>query len=520
MTHLSGNESVTLPTELVQQSYPYHFPQATRKTMSESEMSSTQESLQPKLDQLECHFTWNIKKDDLVLTDILNRLEEQVKMGRGGEQGVARTHCSLGYVKFLLGLKEVALTHLLKSETLIKENLGENCDKTLIVTYGNFAWINYHMKNYTECESYLMKLQKIKETFPTEFSSVPEVLGEKGWAYLKISRKYYDRAVEVFQKAVELDPENSEWNAGYATALYRIETSTRTESCTVDSPAIKQLRQALDINPDDDTLRVLLGLKLLLCSKKVMNESEKLMETALNGSPDDPHVIRYVGKYLRNQGSVDRSIALLMKALESAPNSGFIHHQLAMCYKNKKITLQKEQDRGNRSEVNYARNQCIYYLEKATSLKDSFIFAMCELALQYGERGDMSKADKLFDRTFKTAREKNDSVHVVHYYYADFQKYSKRREDFAIEHYKKCLKMNPHSSEGEISAKKLMIIAQRCIRVNPADWKANEILGLIYHLKGEMFGDTKRYAATSDNEDDDEYISNLSECFKECAING
>ncbi|XP_067225326.1 interferon-induced protein with tetratricopeptide repeats 11 isoform X2 [Chanodichthys erythropterus] len=458
-------------------------------------------------------------------------------MGRGGEQGVARTHCSLGYVKFLLGLKEEALTHLLKSETLkeealthllksetlIKENLGDSCDKTLIVTYGNFAWINFHMKNYTECESYLMKLQKIKETFTTEFSSVPEVLGEKGWAYLKISRKYYDRAVEVFQKAVELDPENSEWNAGYATALYRIETSSRTESCTVDSPAIKQLRQALDINPDDDTLRVLLGLKLLLCSKKLMNESEKLMETALNGSPNDPHVIRYVGKYLRNQGSVDRSIALLMKALERSPKSGFIHHQLAMCYKNKKITLQKEQDRGNRSEVNYARNQCIYYLEKATSLKDSFIFAMCELALQYGERGDMSKADKLFGRTFKTAREKNDSVHVVHYYYADFQKYCNRREDFAIEHYKKCLKMNPHSSEGERSAKKLMIIAQRCIRVNPADWKANEILGLIYHLKGEMFEDTKRYAATSDNDDDDdddEYISNLSECFKECAING
>ncbi|XP_051769962.1 interferon-induced protein with tetratricopeptide repeats 5-like [Ctenopharyngodon idella] len=487
-----------------------------------SEMSSIQDSLQPKLDQLECHFTWDIKKDDLVLTDILKRLEEHVKMGLGREQGVARTHCSLGYVKFLLEHKGEALTHLLKSETLIKENLGDNCDKTLIVTYGNFAWINYHMKNYSECESYLMKLQKIKETFPTEFSSVPEVLGEKGWAYLKFSRKYYDRAVEVFQKAVELDPENSEWNAGYATALYRIETSTRTESCTVDSPAIKQLRQALDINPDDDALRVLLGLKLLLCSKKLMNESEKLMETALNSSPEDPHVIRYAGKFFRNQGSVDRSIDLLMKALERSPNSGFIHHQLAMCYKTKKINLQKEkrQDRGNRTEVKNARNQCIFYLEKATSLKASFIIAMCELALQYGEKGELSKADKLFGRTFETAREKNDSVHVVHYYYAEFQQYSKRCVDFAVKHYKKCLTMNPHSSEGEGSAKKLMIIAKRCIKVNPDDWKANEILGLIYQLKGEKYGDTKSYAATSDNEEDDEYHSNLSECLKGCTING
>ncbi|KAK7122857.1 hypothetical protein R3I94_019839 [Phoxinus phoxinus] len=483
-----------------------------------SEMSSIQESLQPKLDQLECHFTWNIKKVDLVLTDIVNRLEEQIKMGLGEELGVARSHCSLAYVKFLLEDKEAAHTHLLESETLIKKNLGENCDKTLIVTYGNFAWINYHMKNYTECESYLMKLQKINETFPTQSSSVPEVLGEKGWAYLKFSRKYYDRAVEVLQKAVELDPENSEWNAGYAKALYRIEPGT---FCTVDSPAIKQLRLVIDDNKDDDASRILLGLKLLLCSKKLMNESEKLMETALNGSPEDPHVIRYVGKYFRNQGSVDRSITLLMKAVKRSPESGFIHHQLALCYKTKKINLQKEKrrDKGSKTEVNEARDMCIYYLEKATSLKRYFIFALCELALQYGERGELSKADNLFQRTFKTAAEKNDSVHVVHYFYAEFQQYSNRCEDLAIRHYKKCLEMNPHSSEGERSAKKLMNIAQRCMKVRPDDWKANEILGFIYQLKGEMFGHTKSYSATSDSEEDDEYDSNLSECLKGCTIN-
>ncbi|KAK2876613.1 hypothetical protein Q8A67_020709 [Cirrhinus molitorella] len=471
-------------------------------------MSSIQESLQSKLDQLECHFTWDFKKEDLVLTNILNRLEEQAKMGLGGEQGVARTHCSLGYVKFLLGRKEEALADLLKSETLIKEKLGVNCDKTLIVTYGNFAWINYHMKNYTECESYLMKLQKINETFSAEPSSVSEVLGEKGWAYLKFSRKYYDKAVEVFQKAVELDPENSEWNAGYAKALFRIEPGT---SCTVDSPAIKQLRQTIDIEPDDDASTVLLAVKLLFCSKELMNESEKLIEKALNGSPDNPHVIRYVGKYFRNQGSVDRSIALLKKALEKSQNSAFIHHQLAMCYRTKKINLLKEKREVNWNEVNNARNQCISYLEKATSLKGSFVIAMSELALQYGEKRDLPKAEKLFEKTFKTAREKNDSVHVVHYYYAEFQQYSNRCMDLAISHYKECLKMSPHSGEGDRSAKKLKNIALRYISDDPNHWEANEILSLIYQMKEEMFGDIKSYAATSGNEEDDESLNNLFE---------
>ncbi|NP_001306199.1 interferon-induced protein with tetratricopeptide repeats 5-like [Danio rerio] len=299
-----------------------------------SEISFIPDSLKKKLDQLECHFTWDIKKDDLDFTNLLNRLEEQDKLDLGSEEGAARAQCSMGYLKFLLDCKEEALTHLSRSEALIKENFADNNDKALIVTYGNFAWINYHMENYTECERYLKKLQNMYETFPIESSAVPEVLGEKGWTYLKFSRKYYDKAAEVFQKAVELDPTNSEWNAGYAITLYRTETSQP----TIDSPVIKQLRKAIDLNPDDDALRVLLGFKLMNCSKELMKESEQLVETALNQSPEHPDVMRYVGMYLRDQGSVDSSIALLEKALERSPNSSFICHQLATCYEKKKFT--------------------------------------------------------------------------------------------------------------------------------------------------------------------------------------
>lgn len=55
-----------------------------------------------------------------------------------------------------------------------------------------------------------------------------------------------------------------------------------------------------------------------------------------------------------------------------------------MCYKNKKIKLNKEK-RG-KSEIDDIQNQSIYHLEKATRLKPSFIFAMSELAVQYGEK--------------------------------------------------------------------------------------------------------------------------------------
>lgn len=93
------------------------------------------------MDQLECHFTWGVEKDEVDIADLVIRLEEQAKLDLGREEGAARAQCSLGFVKFLIDRKEEALAHLLNSEKLIKENLGDNCDKTLIVTYGNFAWV-------------------------------------------------------------------------------------------------------------------------------------------------------------------------------------------------------------------------------------------------------------------------------------------------------------------------------------------------------------------------------------------
>ncbi|KAK9980402.1 hypothetical protein ABG768_000013 [Culter alburnus] len=436
-------------------------------------MSSSQDSLKMKLDQLECHFTWDLNKDDLDLHNLPSRLEEQVRLDLSG---AARALCSLGYVEFLLEHTQEALINLLESERLVKEN--PNCEKSLIVTYGNLAWVHFHRENFLECQSYLEKLEEIMETLPTEPSSVPEVLHEKGWAFLKFSQKYYPQAVDVFQVAVERDPDNSEWNAGYAHALYRTEPGI---SCTVDSPAVNQLRRAIDLNPDDGVLKVLLAIKLLSCPKSFMNEAEKLVETALNESPDHPDVLRYAAIFYRDHGSVDSAIEILKKALKST-NSYFIHHQLGVCYKTKKIILNKEKQ--DKSEIDKARNQSIYHLEMATQLKPSCIVAMSALAVQYGERGDPKDRERPFD----TAEKNNEHLNTVNFDYAQFQLYSKRCEDSAIKHYKECLTMYPRTGESKNSAWKLKRTADKRKSCNPDDQTAKEILGLLQltvekHLK-------------------------------------
>ncbi|XP_056627534.1 interferon-induced protein with tetratricopeptide repeats 10 [Triplophysa dalaica] len=457
--------------------------------------------LRTKLDQLECHFTWALKKDDMDL----NRLDEQFKLDVEKKENPTQIYNALAYVKFLQGFQEEALSNLMTSLKLYKECHEEEFNKSLIVTYGNLAWINYHMKNYTECESYLQKVLKINENMSSESSSVPEVLGEKGWTFRRFSFKYYEKSKECFKKALDLEPEVGKWNAGYAIALYRTEYG---EFTIENSPVIKQLRRAIETNPDDDVLKVLLALRLVMY--KSYEEAERLVEAALERSPDHPHVLRYAGQFFNNKGSMDRAIALLKNALELSPNTSFIHHQLALCYKMKKIQLlQKGNHHVRGPEVQQIRDQIIYHLEMATTHATGFIKAMSDLALHYGEQHDVSRAEEMFQMTFETAKEKNDNLHVVHFHYAEFQFHCKRDEVLAIKHYMECRKMNPGSYEGKRSENNLKRIAEKRINKNTQDGEAYGILGFIHKEKGEKTQAIECYEKALSYGENDEYLTNL-----------
>ncbi|KAK3559437.1 hypothetical protein QTP86_013502 [Hemibagrus guttatus] len=418
-------------------------------------MSSTEGTiLEDELRKLECHFTWELEKEELDLTDLLNRLEQHVDFKLGDNAGLAQTYNSLGFVKYLLGSPQDALTFLQKCVEITKEYWDNDCDKWLIVAYGNLAWLQYHMKCFSESESYLEKIRSIAQKFPdSPLGFHHEVLGEKAWAFFKFSRKYYNQAKDCFEKALELEPRNVQWNCGYAFVLNRIETHGFGVPKLL---TIKQLRKAIEVNPDNDELKALLAVKLAESTE--YDEGEKLMEEALEGSPNAPNVIRYVAKFLRSYGSVERSIALLKRALEKSPTSGFIHHQLALCYKRKKNDLQREGCQNTSKagdEIQRLRSQCIYHLDKATEFKCGFIVAMTELANQYSEDGKLDRAEELFQQTLQIAEEKNENLQYIYLSYAEFQQYKKRSLSDAITYYMECLKIDKNTTNGKKSDKHL-----------------------------------------------------------------
>uniref|UniRef100_UPI00398F898B interferon-induced protein with tetratricopeptide repeats 1-like n=1 Tax=Pristiophorus japonicus TaxID=55135 RepID=UPI00398F898B len=158
-------------------------------------MSNTQKDLlKVSLDWLQCHFTWGPQKENIDLDDMKYRLQDSIQ---AGVKYQARSYNHLAFVNCLQGNCEEAIQNLKEAEKILRENHEHEFEKRSIITYGNYAWVYYHMGQLTEAQSYLDKLEMICKQFTdgSQYTAlIPEVYGEKGWSLLKCGRKYYEEA--------------------------------------------------------------------------------------------------------------------------------------------------------------------------------------------------------------------------------------------------------------------------------------------------------------------------------------
>ncbi|KAM6896909.1 interferon-induced protein with tetratricopeptide repeats 5-like [Xenentodon cancila] len=484
-------------------------------------MSDGSNDLLSRLQQLQSRFTWDLQKIDLDLENLSTRLQEQIDLQLGSSSALARSCSFLAYVRYLQGQPEKALPLLTQAEQKIRECYGEESERRLIVTYGDLAWLMYHTADQRQAYIYCQRVQDILSKHPTGSSTVlhPEVYGEKAWTYFKFSRSYYPKAIDLFLKALELQPDDSEWNAGYAIALYRTEERVpKTNEDVEDSPVVRQLCRALEINADDGVLMSMLALKQVACGNH--QKAEGLVERALKIAPDNPHVIRYIGKYLRIQGETDRSIDLLTRALKRSP-SAFIHHQLGLSYKQKKISEQMRRP-PNRQKVQEWRCQSIRHLEEALKIKPSFVLALADLGLMVGEEQDFCRAEELFQHGLKMLPKSSEkSLHQVFYQrYGDFHFYHTKSEADAITNYIQALQILPKTWEGKQSAKvpayfspqKLKQIAEKRLNKDHDDGQAYALLAQVAKAEGDKKKAEEFYEKALDCDGNEaEYLSALCE---------
>ncbi|XP_078060426.1 interferon-induced protein with tetratricopeptide repeats 5-like [Mustelus asterias] len=441
-----------------------------------------------KLDQLQCHFAWAPQKENIDLDDMKQRLECIIELNLKDQD---RSYNQLAFVNCLQGNCEEAIQNLQEAERILGENNEDKSGAGIIVTYGNRAWVNYHMGQLTEAQSYLDKLETVYHPFPnaSQFSAmIPEVYGEKGWSLLSSTAEYYEEAKECFKKALEEDPDNIEWNFGFATALVRLEDCSSNPENSEFSEYMNQLRRVLELDPGHAEAKVLLALKLQDLNQK--EEAFTLVEQALQKSPDLPFVIRYVAKFLRREGAVDKSIELLKKALEITPNCSFLHHQTGLCYKNKLLQLIKNPRCRNLRDPVFQQkialiNQCKQHFGEASILKQSFIIAKLAFAEICAMNEEYREAKEIYKTLLELENITLENKQEKYFGAGKFEFFHKNSESNAIKYYLEGIKIQHNSRAREWCRTTLVKMAEKQRYRNLRDTKVFSSWGIMHTLDGD-----------------------------------
>ena len=445
--------------------------------LSPSNMSeeSHKSHIHDSLDELRCHFTWELDIKDKHIHDLEIKISETEFRDPIYSIGM---HNLLAYVRHLKGQQDEALQSLKEAEALIQ---SEQLSKRSLATWGNCAWLHYHRGSLAEAQVYLDKVEKVCKEFSSPFRyrlECAEMDCEEGWALLKCGGGNYKQAMACFAKALKVEPENPEYNTGYAVVAYRQDLDDNFIS-------LEPLRKAVRLNPEDPYLKVLLALKLQDLGEHV--EAEAHIEEALSSTSCQSYVIRYAAKYFRRKHRVDKALHLLNRALQASPSSGYLHYQKGLCYKQQISQLRTSRNRQPRRQDNVQElaQQAIHEFQETLKLRPTFEMAYVCMAEVQAEIHQYEEAERNFQ---KALNNKTLVAHIeqdIHLRYGRFLQFHKQSEDKAITLYLKGLKVEEKSFAWRKLLTALEKVAERRVCQNVHLVESTSLLGLVYKLKGQ-----------------------------------
>ncbi|NWI73103.1 IFIT5 protein, partial [Dryoscopus gambensis] len=438
-------------------------------------------SLKTSLLQLECHFTWTLLKQHVSLESLEETVVDHIKFV---------TECNvidyniLSYVCHLKNSNEEALRNLKKAEEAVQKLYPGEIARRSLVTWGNYAWIYYHMQRYKEAQTYVSRVENsCKKLSSTAHGKIqlPEIYAEQGWASLRFGNNYFERAKNCFENALKSEPDNPDFNAGYAIAMYRLETLAE-RYCEEMRPCLEALKRALELNPKNTTIMALLALELQRLKR--VNEGERYIEEALQITPDFPVFLRHAANFYRRKGEVDKAAEILKKALALTPKSVFLHHQLGLCYRFKILQL-KRTGYAPQEKVENLIQLAIFHFKTVVEKKPTFISARSDLANTYALGKRYEEAEEIFQEVLQINNLSCGEKQEIYFNYGNFQHFHMNSESKAIKYYIEGLKMEKDSFGRKKCREAVETLLKRKIRSGLGDATDIGTLGLVHSLNGE-----------------------------------
>ncbi|XP_041516606.1 interferon-induced protein with tetratricopeptide repeats 2-like [Microtus oregoni] len=379
------------------------------------------------------------------------------------------------YINHLRGQNEAALKCLEDAERFIKKQYPDQVEIRSLVTWGNYAWVYYHMGQLSKAQAYLDKVRGVCEKFSSPYRiESPELDCEEGWARLKCTQNQNERVKVCFEKALEKDPNNPEFTSGWAMACYRLDYWPARQD------SIGSLKQAIRLSPDHPYLKVLRALKLEGVPK---TQGQKLVEEALRKASGATDVLLSAAKFYYKTNDRVRAMQLLTKALEYLPNNAYVNYYIGCCYRSKVLEIfhRRETAFNENQKFQELTKQAIKYLRKAEETKEMLKSSCSYLARLYAMANQYEEANYYFQKEFK--KDLSPGLkQLLHLQYGNFQLFQMKCEEKAIHHFMEGVKIRQKTEPKGKMINKLQEIALRRLSENEFDSEALYILEFLQEL--------------------------------------
>ncbi|XP_029142541.1 interferon-induced protein with tetratricopeptide repeats 5-like [Protobothrops mucrosquamatus] len=385
--------------------------------------------LKEKLQRLQCHFTWDFEVKDKMnirhsLVTLSLRLEHDPFCNRG-------TYLALkAYLHHLEGSPKEALDILQEAEEILRKEPQETFSRQVLLVYGNYAWICYHLTDYDRVDLYLGQICQICRDLssPEPYSApIAEVYTQKGWSLLAMGFRNGQFARQCFETALELQEPNAELEEGLAFSTFA--SWTRFYNDKLQEEGQKLLEGLIRSQPENYEAKV--HLAQILCWKdreRAGHLTDDVVQNSLN-----PELLRLAAKIIKIY-CTSQAISTLKKAIALQGDYYLLHYDLGIRY----MYLLDQGSEGNRAEIVEDAIECF---KRSLELNPGSVFSRLKLAKLYGEKRPLYEEEVYLGlmEELPTASKRCQQSFYLHW--GDFLLRKKGQRQAALRAYRACLEV-------------------------------------------------------------------------------
>lgn len=384
--------------------------------------------MESKLEALQCHFTWELDDSISKLLQLREKLEDI-----GTEEGyswLGHIYNLQGYIHHRLGFTAEARSFFNRSAEAFRQirNSVSDAGPWLVVNYGNRAWLHHLHGEQADSQAYLAKVDALTEEYPSPSQEDlhPDIYAEKAWTLMKFGPDQKRLAVEFFQRAIRMQPDNVEWHSSHVLVL--VSAFSHGNPAMMDS-IFEKMKIASKHNPKNLYLAALYVEACARNRKQIQDEVRELARRLLKKPVSSYSGLKPILRLYRMYVSYDEAIDLAEEVLDRHPEERYAKKCAAVCY-SKKILLDKHL-RPEHSLISRAVALCreVLSLYPHSSLKTKIA-----LANVYGHLNRRDEAEEIYDGLLESELDP-EQAQMLYCYYAKFAKMVQRKSSESTEYY-------------------------------------------------------------------------------------